>query len=346
MASFRKKGRSWEAQVARQGIRKSASFATKAEAQAWAAKTETEIRSGRRGDIPDKTFGQLLEKYRDEVSASKKGERWERVRIDRMVGGRPKDDPPVPADPITGVRLADLSETDFAGWRDRRLREVSAGSVRREWTLLSHACTVAINEWRWLREHPMQKVRRPAPPPSRDRIFTDDEITRLLFALGYCADRPPDTQTSRVGAALLFAVETAMRAGEICALRWPDIDQPRRFLRIRAEDAGSGKTAAARREVPLSAEALRIIAQLEGVKKDDATVFQISSTQTLDALFRKAKARACIEGLHFHDSRATAITRLAKKLDILSLARMVGHRDLRMLQVYYRETAEELAARL
>lgn len=346
MASYQKRSGNWRAIIRLKGVSDSATFATKAEAQAWAAKVETEIRAGKRGDIPDKTFGQLLTKYRDEVSATKKGERWERVRIDRLVDGRPKDDPPVPADPITMVRLADLSETDFAAWRDRRLREVSAGAVRREWTLLSHACTVAINEWKWLKEHPMQKVRRPPPPQARDRIFHEDEITRLLFALGYYPDRPPDTQTARVGAALLFAIETAMRAGEICALQWQDIDQERRFLRVRGEDAGGGKTAAARREVPLSTEALRLVKQLEQIKQADASVFQISSTQTLDALFRKAKARACIEGLHFHDSRATAITRLARRLDILSLARMVGHRDLRMLQVYYRESAEELAGRL
>lgn len=38
--------------------------------------------------------------------------------------------------------------------------------------------------------------------------------------------------------------------------------------------------------------------------------------------------------------------RLAKKLNVLDLARMVGHKDLRQLQVYYNETAETMAARL
>ena len=47
-----------------------------------------------------------------------------------------------------------------------------------------------------------------------------------------------------------------------------------------------------------------------------------------------------------HGVNHVAITRLARKLDILSLARMVGHRDLKMLQVYYRESAEDIAKRL
>ncbi len=64
------------------------------------------------------------------------------------------------------------------------------------------------------------------------------------------------------------------------------------------------------------------------------------------ALFRKAKVKALVEDLHFHDFRHLAITRLAHKLDVLALARMVGHRDLRQLQVYYNMSAEDMAGRL
>ncbi len=53
-----------------------------------------------------------------------------------------------------------------------------------------------------------------------------------------------------------------------------------------------------------------------------------------------------MKDLHFHDLRHLAITRLAKKLPILDLARMVGHKDLRMLQIYYNESAEAIAQML
>ena len=74
-------------------------------------------------------------------------------------------------------------------------------------------------------------------------------------------------------------------------------------------------------------------------------VFGLSSRQ-LDALFRKSRDKAQVIGLTFHDSRHAAITRLSKKLDVLALAKMVGHTDIRMLMVYYDESAEELARRL
>jgi integrase len=300
---------------------KAASFSTKAEAQAWAARVETEIADGKRGAIPDKTFGDLLEKYRDDMSPTKQGAKWEQARIGLTL-----------RDPIAQVRLADLKATHIAAWRDRRLRSVQPGSVRREWTLLSSACTVAWKEWHWLDHHPMTEVKRPAPPKSRDRLPTQDEIDRLLLACG----EDYSTMTGRLGLAILFAIETALREGEIAALEWQDIHLDDRWLRVR-----KGKTDAASRDVPLSSEAVRLLDLLPR----DGQVFAISSA-SIDALFRKMKSRALIDDLHFHDLRHLAITRLSRKLDVLALARAVGHRDLRMLQIYYNESASALASRL
>lgn len=325
MASIKAHNGRWRAFVQKAGVRRSRVFESKARAVAWATSLEAEIIAGVRGDVPDKTFGELLMRYREEVSVTKRGMRWEALRIGLML-----------RDPVAAVRLRHLDAPVIAAWRDRRLAQVSAASVRREWTLLSHACTVAAKEWRWLKSNPMREVRRPAPADARDRIATQDEIERLLFALGYARSVRPETITARVGAALLFAVETALRAGEIAALQWRDVVMDKHYLTVR-----DGKTAAARRDVPLSPEALRLLTQMPA----GMTVFDLSSAQ-IDALFRKARVKAMVNDLHFHDLRHTAITRLAQRLDVLALARMVGHRDLRMLQVYYNESAESLAARL
>ena len=53
-----------------------------------------------------------------------------------------------------------------------------------------------------------------------------------------------------------------------------------------------------------------------------------------------------IKDLHFHDSRAEAIWRLSKKLDVLELARVIGHRNLSSLLIYYCASAAKLAKRL
>ena len=49
---------------------------------------------------------------------------------------------------------------------------------------------------------------------------------------------------------------------------------------------------------------------------------------------------------YFHDSRAEAIWRLSKKLDVMELARVIGHRDLKSLLIYYDASADELSAKL
>lgn len=327
MATIRKRGTRWRVEISKNGVRASGSFATKAAALEWAAHAETEAAQTGLGAIPKKTFGELLDEYLKKVSPAKRGHRWERVRIAALQ-----------SDPVCKVMLADLRAPDFAAWRDRRLRVVSAATVLREWNLLSHACSVAVREWHWLRENPLREVKRPPEPKPRDRRIGADELDRLLFALGYDYAAQPITQSARVGAALLFAIETAMRAGELCGLAAADIDVDRQTATL--EKTKNGTT----RRVPLSREAVRIIKQLPLVTAG-TPVFGLT-TGSLDALFRKAKTRAVIADLHFHDSRHEAITRLAKKIPVMDLARMVGHRDLKQLLVYYNETAEEIASKL
>jgi integrase len=57
--------------------------------------------------------------------------------------------------------------------------------------------------------------------------------------------------------------------------------------------------------------------------------------------------RAGIEDLHFHDLRHEATSRLAEKLpNVIELAAVTGHKDLRMLKRYYHPRAEDLARKL
>lgn len=96
------------------------------------------------------------------------------------------------------------------------------------------------------------------------------------------------------------------------------------------------------RQVPLTRHAARLLKPVAHLER----CFTISSA-SLDVLFRKTRDRLMIDDLHFHDSRAEALTRLSRKVDVMTLAKISGHKDLRMLQnVYYRESSEEIAARL
>lgn len=162
----------------------SKTFETKAAGYIW----EENLKAGK-GKAPVMTFAKLLEDYRDKVSINKKGYRWESIRISKFI----KDTE------LTDVKIADLSKKHFSDWRDRRLKEVSALSVLREWALLSHCLEIAIHEWEYLTENPMKGLKKPVGAAARDRLITQDEITSLCEALNYSDDAKLTTVISRVG---------------------------------------------------------------------------------------------------------------------------------------------------
>jgi len=189
MATFQKRGRTWRAQVCVAGTRRQKSFATRREAQAWAVDVERDLAAG---ELPDRPFADVLTRYQAEVSAHKRGARWEAARIGLLL-----------RDPIAAVSVRALAAPHVAAWRDRRLAAVSGASVRREWTLLSHACTIAVREWHWLRANPFAEVRRPPAPPPRQQRIEPATIEAILHAAGYA--EPPTSVAQRVACAFLFA---------------------------------------------------------------------------------------------------------------------------------------------
>lgn len=137
--------------------------------------------------------------------------------------------------------------------------------------------------------------------------------------------------------AFLFTLSTGMRAGEIAGLTWDRV----RSDHVRLVETKNGSA----RDVPLSGVARRIAQRMRGF--DDALVFGLSS-QTLDALFRRARQRAGMDGFTFHDARHTAATRLAlsRKVEALELCRIMGWRNPKQAMVYFNPTASQLAALL
>lgn len=335
MASYAKRTGGWRAQIAIQGVRESKVLSTKAEAVAWATAREAEIRAGKATGIQaGRTVGDAFDRYEKEVSATKRGKRFEVLRLAAIgawdINGRPFRD----------MRLVDATSEVLGNWRDYRINtdEVTGSTVNRELNLLSNVFATAAKEWKWIAASPTTDVRRPKESQPRDRLYTDDEIERICFALGFDlgGEERVETVSQRIAVAFLFAIETAMRAGEICNLVPRDVAG--RVATLTETKNGT------KRKVPLSKRAVELL-ELLPTPADEGTMFGVA-TKSLDTLFRKAKTRAAINDATFHDTRHLAITRLAKKLNVLDLARMVGHRDLKQLQVYYNETAEAMAEKL
>ena len=326
MATVRKVRDKWIAQVRRGGFSKAKTFATKTEAQEWALKVE-QAHVKRGGVIHGHTLGDALHRYAREILPGRKGGRWELISAERI--GRDK---------IADVLLSDLSPGDFQERIARELaRGVKASSVNRELNTIGSALKAARLKWKWLDRDIMREVERPKNPPPRDRIITPQECDRILLALGYEEAAPVTTQRHKIAVAFLLALETAMRQGEIWAMRWEHVRLKERFVTL--PDTKNGT----RRDVPLSSRAVALLEKLSF--GNDGAVMNCPQ-ESSGAIFRGACKLAGVHGVTFHDSRHTAITALARKIDVLDLARMVGHRDLRSLQIYYNPTASDIANRL
>jgi len=319
MASIQRRGASWRAEIYKDGRRESNTLPTKAQAVKWALMREAELTGAR---LPENTVKDALRRYSNEVAPKHKGVKWELARLGL-----------IERDPIAMVRLPALRSIHLAEWRERRLSQVSAASVRREMNLLQSVFKSCRKDWGWLDTDPIKDVDRPQAPASRKRRVSQEEIDRLTLALGYDGGAP-ETAQHRVALCFLFALETAMRAGEILGMKWSDVSAKS----VTLPKTKNGDV----RRVPMSARAREII----GLLPQSADIVFNLDPGTRDTLFRRARDAAQIENLHFHDSRAEAIWRLSKKLDVMELARVIGHRDLKSLLLYYQTDADELADRL
>lgn len=269
------------------------------------------------GALPtNKTLRDAFQAYAKAVSPSKDGARWEKVRLKMLEGSTMADKP-----------ISRLSEADIAEWRDERLQAVSGPSVRREMNLIQSVLEIARKEWRWIVRNPIHDVKKPASRPARRKGVPAGAVDAICAHL----TGPAGVQ---VAAAFRLAIETGMRAGELLSLEWGRIDLDQRVASLPKTKNGDA------RDVPLSSAAVAILEGLPGSRP-----FAISSA-SLDRLFRKARDKTEWAGVHFHDSRSEAIIRLSKKLDVLELARVVGHRDIRSLMFYYRASAADLARKL
>lgn len=330
MASIRKlKSGKVRAQIHINGIREDKTFLNVNQARRWSRDREAEL-SKLGSVVTDKrTLGDVFTRYAEDISPTKRGSHWEVLRLNLFVRDFPD---------FCAIRLVKLSKEHFQQWISDRLEKVKPSTVNRELNIISHCLSVARDDWSWISHEPMKGLKRPKNPPSRTRRVTEQEVLELCLALGYTEGRAPNKKREFVGAAFIFAIETAMRAGEICSLTPSNIYYDKKIAHLEKTKNGD------ERYVPLSDRAISILKSLPLVD-DESPVFQLNSG-VLSTTFRDAKLNTTLENITFHDSRHEATTRLAGKMHVLSLAKVTGHRNINELMTYYDESAEDIAKKL
>jgi integrase len=199
-------------------------------------------------------------------------------------------------------------------------------------TLISLSLDIARKEWGVpMRSNVVRDVKKPQPKRGRERRLSEQEHTLLLRS---CSKSSNYLLTPLI----IIAIETGMRRGELLRLTWEDVDLDLRVAHLDMTKNGS------KRDVPLSSEAINLLRSLP--HDISSNVFPLTAA-ALRGLWNRACRRAGITGLHFHDLRHEATSRFFEKgLNVIEVATITGHKDLRMLQRYTHLRAEDLAKKL
>lgn len=317
-----RRGKRFRAQIRRLGHQPvSKTFRTKGEAWAWAESAERDVLDGIAGKPTKHTLRDALERYVREVAPTHKGERWERVRLTKL--GR---------HPLATKRLSAITATDIAAWRDESLLSLKPASVRREMGLLGQVFDVARKEWRWISSDPTADVKKPTVARTLPRPVPQAAIAAMVDALG------PAPKSRETALAFLLGIETAMRPTELFSLTTDQVDFEAQTIHLDRTKNGD------ERDVPLSTVASMLL--LELLWMNDRKAFFTVAADSASSLWAEARKKTPYRTLHFRHARREGIRRMSKALDILELARAVGHRDLKSLMIYYTASAADMAKKL
>jgi integrase len=331
MSSIRKRGDKWQARVHRKEHKPIVqSFNNKADAIKWARNVESQLDLGLLA--PKQTMPRLMpivERYIQEVTPTKKGDSQERYRANQFSKTK-----------LADLQLDKITSEVVAQYRDVRLKEVSANTVRLELAFLSVVFEQCRKEWGIAVSNPVRQIRMPKPGKPRQRRLEAGEEEALLAAC-------KASRAYYLHSFVVLAIETGMRSGELLAITWANVNFEKRTIFLPDTKNGSSRT------VPLSTRALNAIhalpRSLNGRLFSSGyhsihNAFQLALTK---AQAVKPNSETFLRGLRFHDLRHEAVTRLFEKgLNPIEVGMVSGHKTLSMLQRYTHLRSEELVAKL
>lgn len=314
MAYITKHRDGWRAQVQKHGTRASFVAPTKREAQQWALKKEAELDGAKKSK--GTTLEQATTKYLATFTRQKAPDaaEWEANRFRDFMAY------------FGESRLLDsIGSEHISEFRDHRLETVTGSTVIRESNLFRNLFQVAVDEWKLIASNPYKGVRMPEHNPARHQVWNWQLIKRVLRA-----KNRNDREIEAIKA-FHIALHTGMRLSEILGAAVVG------KVAVLERDKSSGKASQ-----PVKVPLARKGAALFGKYGPFTVRADIASATFSDML-----SELLIKGVTFRDSRASALTWLSRRVDVMTLARISRHKNMKILMdTYYRETPEQIAARI
>lgn len=247
--------------------------------------------------------------------------------------------------------LSELTPDILRGFVHRKEESgLAQSTVRGMYRLLSAALRAAHDEG-LIRKNPCRRIRFRQAETAEQRMLTADEQAKLRAYTG--AD----------GIAALLGLYTGMRLGEVCALKWSDIDWERRTVTVRRTaqrvaklSGGDGrrsmlmigrpKTARSQRVIPLADFLLPLLRRLFEEDRGDEYVFgregRAAEPRTMQRRFKRLAAQLGLGNVHFHTLRHSFASRLLEiGVDLKTVSVLLGHASSRITLDFYAHSLPE-----
>lgn len=332
-------GTVYKARVRRAGQdgQTSKTFKTRTAAERWARKFEAAILEDNAGLVSEgqkHTLKEAIERYRREILPNHtpitiRGYSGHLDYWERQLGH---------------LRLAEVKPEKIAACRDELATTAPApkspeslpklhapATVARYLATLAAVFTACVREWHWVEHSPVGKVAKPKVSNGKTRFLSQDELHRLLVACRESAS--PDLYL-----AVLLAITTGARQGELLGIRWRDVDLAKDALLLRVDNETSTKGGV--RSVRIAAQVKPLVAarfaEYRAGKVADLTgsalVFpsRISRERPVDLRtpFTTALKRAGIEHFRWHDLRHSAASFMAANgASLVEIGAVLGHKS-------------------
>lgn len=323
MGTVVRRGDSWRAVIRKKGHRtKTKTFTRVAAARRWILESEHAMERAEAAD-DHHDVGLLVQRYINEVGPVKSWGRSYTAGMERL------------RDSFKGTTVRGLTPARIMEWA--RERKASPATLSLEQSYLSAVLHTAEGlwdirvDWKAVRQarYLLRNLGLVGKAVERERRVQTDEIERIKACL---------RSTLPMEDIIDFAIDSCMRVSEISRIRWEDLNESKRTVIIRnrkhpTEKIGNDQV------VPLLARCWEIV---QRQPRTEERIFPYHE-ETMTTAYQRARKRAGVDGLRFHDLRHEGISRLFERgYAIQQVALVSGHRSWQMLKRYTNLKPESL----
>ena len=313
----------WRVQIRSHNKYISKSFLKKAHARMWTKEIEYQLDRDQYEDFSDSariSLGELITRYRDEITPHKKGRDTEKYKLNFILRHK-----------IAKVKLLSLKAKHIIDFKKDISEGRAPSTINKYIHYIYTVWEVAKLNWDIALPYrnPCELVKKEKVKDKIDRILSIEEYQDLLQA---CTKSNLDFLSEIVE----FAYITAMRFGEITKLKTSNINFEKSTALL--IDTKNGET----RLVPLTSRALEICQKFRFREK----LFDINRDK-FRHYFEQACFRAKVKNFRFHDLRACAITNLfLNGWSIAEVSVVSGHKTWSELKRYTRIQPDTLVSKI